>query len=93
MSTRSFGKPALASPFNAWVLLKGLETLAVRVRRRPIRRQPSLWRPEHPKVGRLIYPPARSSVAEIVQRQMHGGSTLLASRSGGKAAAFRFRMR
>ena len=81
------------SPFNAWVLLKGLETLAVRVRRQTDTAATlAVALAEHPKIGRLIYPGRPDHPqAEIVQRQMHGGSTLVAFEvKGGKAAAFRF---
>jgi len=77
------------SPFNAWVLLKGLETLAVRVRRQTdTAAAVAVALAEHPKVapGRPDHPQA-----EIVRRQMTGGSTLVAFEiKGGKAAAFRF---
>jgi O-succinylhomoserine sulfhydrylase len=81
------------SPFNAWVLLKGLETLAVRVRRQTdTAATVAVALSEHPKVSRLIYPGRPDHPqAEIVHRQMHGGSTLVAFEiKGGKAAAFRF---
>jgi len=81
------------SPFNAWVLLKGLETLAVRVRRQTDSAATlAVALAEHPKIGRLIYPgrPDHPQAA-IVQRQMRGGSTLVAFEiKGGKGAAFRF---
>ena len=81
------------SPFNAWVLLTGLETLAVRVRRQTdTAATVAVALAEHPKISRLIYP-GRSDhpQAEVVQRQMHGGSTLVAFEiKGGKSAAFRF---
>ncbi|MEX1083865.1 MAG: aminotransferase class I/II-fold pyridoxal phosphate-dependent enzyme, partial [Xanthobacteraceae bacterium] len=48
--------PAM-SPFNAWVLLKGLETLAVRVRRQTdTAATVSVALVDHPKIKRLIYP-------------------------------------
>jgi O-succinylhomoserine sulfhydrylase len=81
------------SPFNAWVLLKGLETLAVRVRRQTdTAASLAVALAEHPKVSRLIYPGRPDHPqAEIVQRQMLAGSTLVAFEiKGGKAAAFRF---
>jgi O-succinylhomoserine sulfhydrylase len=83
--------PAL-SPFNAWVLLKGLETLTVRVERQTAtaaRLADALA--GHAKLKRLVYP-GRSDhpQAEIVARQMRAGSTLIAfDLLGGKAAAFR----
>jgi O-succinylhomoserine sulfhydrylase len=81
------------SPFNAWVLLKGLETLAVRVRRQTdTAATVAVALAEHPKINRLIYPGrADHPQAEVVGRQMHGGSTLVAFEiKGGKSAAFRF---
>ena len=80
------------SPFNAWVLLKGLETLAVRVRRQTdTAAAVAVALAEHAKVSRLIYPGRPDHPqADIVHRQMHGGSTLVAFEvKGGKAAAFR----
>lgn len=84
--------PAM-SPFNAWVLLKGLETLAIRVERQT--RSASVladWLAEHPKVNRLIFPGRKDHPqAEIIARQMGGPSTLIALElPGGKAGAFRF---
>src|SRR3979409_350705 len=64
------------SPFNAWVLLKGLETLAVRVRRQTdTAATVAVALAEHSKIARLIYPrrPDHPQAA-IVQRQMRGGS-------------------
>src|SRR6202045_1287464 len=84
---------ASLSPFNAWVLLKGLETLAVRVRRQTDTAATlAVALAEHPKVSRLIYPGRPDHPqAQIVQRQMQGSSTLLAFEiMGGKAAAYRF---
>jgi O-succinylhomoserine sulfhydrylase len=81
------------SPFNAWVLLKGLETLCVRVRRQTdTAATVAVALAEHPKIARLIYPGRPDHPqAEIVRRQMTGGSTLVAFEiKGGKAAAFRF---
>ena len=80
------------SPFNAWVLLKGLETLAVRVRAQTetaAKIADSLAK--HPKISRLIYP-GRSDhpQAELVKKQMRAGSTLIGFEvKGGKAGAFR----
>jgi O-succinylhomoserine sulfhydrylase len=81
------------SPFNAWVLLKGLETLAVRVQRQTdTAATVAVALAEHPKIARLIYPGRPDHPqAEIAQRQMRAGSTLVAfDIKGGKAAAFRF---
>src|SRR5262250_1334804 len=81
------------SPFNAWVLLKGLETLAVRVRRQTDSAATlAVAIAGHSKVSRLIYPgrPDHPQAA-IAQKQMRGGSTLVAFEvKGGKRGAFRF---
>ncbi|HTS41883.1 MAG TPA: O-succinylhomoserine sulfhydrylase [Xanthobacteraceae bacterium] len=81
------------SPFNAWVLLKGLETLPVRVRRQTdTAATVAVALAEHPKITRLMYPgrPDHPQAA-IAAKQMRGGSTLVAfDIKGGKRAAFRF---
>jgi O-succinylhomoserine sulfhydrylase len=81
------------SPFNAWVMLKGLETLPVRVRRQT-ESAGSLATAlaEHPKIARLSYPGRPDHPqADVVKKQMRGGSTLVAfDVKGGKAEAFRF---
>src|SRR6202789_1848579 len=81
------------SPFNAWVLLKGLETLAVRVRAQTETAAAiadALAR--HPEISRLIYPGrADHPQAALVKKQMRAGSTLVGFEvKGGKAGAFRF---
>ncbi|MTV16866.1 MULTISPECIES: O-succinylhomoserine sulfhydrylase [Bradyrhizobium] len=80
------------SPFNAWVLLKGLETLGVRVRAQTenaAKIAEALAR--HPKVTRLVYPgrPDHPQAA-TVKKQMGAGSTLVGFEvKDGKAGAFR----
>jgi O-succinylhomoserine sulfhydrylase len=81
------------SPFNAWVLLKGLETLAVRVRAQTenaARIADALA--THPKISRLVYPGREDHPqAAVVRKQMRAGSTLVGFEvKGGKAGAFRF---
>jgi O-succinylhomoserine sulfhydrylase len=81
------------SPFNAWVLLKGLETLSVRVRRQTdTAATVAVALVDHPKVTRMIYPGRPDHPqAKIAQKQMRGGSTLVAFEiAGGKKGAFRF---
>ena len=81
------------SPFNAWIMLKGLETLPVRVRRQTDSAATlAVTLAEHPKIERLIYPGRPDHPqAKIAQKQMRGGSTLVAfDIKGGKKAAFRF---
>jgi O-succinylhomoserine sulfhydrylase len=81
------------SPFNAWTLLKGLETLPVRVRQQTqsagVIADMLAARPE---VASVIYPGRPDHPqAELVKRQMSGGSTLIClTLKGGKSAAFAF---
>jgi O-succinylhomoserine sulfhydrylase len=80
------------SPFNAWALLKGVETLGVRVRAQTeTAAKIADTLASHPKISRLIYPGrADHPQAELVKKQMRGGSTLIGFEvKGGKAAAFR----
>src|SRR6201991_2446377 len=80
------------SPFNAWVLLKGLETLGVRVRAQTdTASKVAEVLASHPKISRLVYPGrADHPQAALVKKQMRGGSTLVGFEvKGGKPAAFR----
>jgi O-succinylhomoserine sulfhydrylase len=81
------------SPFNAWVLLKGLETLPLRVERQT--RSASAIADvlhAHPKLARLIYPGRPDHPqADLIARQMSAPSTMIAlDVKGGKAGAFAF---
>jgi O-succinylhomoserine sulfhydrylase len=81
------------SPFNAWVLLKGLETLAVRVRRQTdTAATVSVALVDHPKISRMIYPGRPDHPQAVtVRKQMRAGSTLVAFEiKGGQAPTFRF---
>jgi O-succinylhomoserine sulfhydrylase len=79
------------SPFNAWTLLKGLETLPLRVKHQT----ESAGRIAghlacHPKIERVIYPGRNDHPqADIIARQMKGGSSLICFEvKGGKGGAF-----
>ena len=81
------------SPFNAWVLMKGLETLPIRVARQTdTAGRIADFLAGQSKVKRLIYPGRDDHPqAELAKRQMGGGSTMLALEiEGGKQGAFRF---
>jgi O-succinylhomoserine sulfhydrylase len=81
------------SPFNAWVMLKGLETLDLRVRAQAAGAAAiAAALAGHPALTRLIYPglPDHPQAA-LAARQMETGGTMLSFEvAGGKAAAFRF---
>jgi len=83
--------PAL-SPFNAWVMLKALETLPLRVQRAAQSAGVVAdWLLRQPGLTKLIFPGHKNHPqAEIIARQMSGPSTLIAFEvAGGKKAAFR----
>ena len=80
------------SPFNAWVLLKGLETLPLRVRAMTeSAARIADFLADHPKIELLSYPfHASHPQYDLAKRQMGAGSTLVAfTPRGGKDAAFR----
>lgn len=81
------------SPFNAWVMLKGLETLGLRVERQ----QASATAIADAvagleKIEKVIYPFREDHPqVELARRQMKGGGTLVTFVvEGGKEGAFRF---
>jgi len=81
------------SPFNAWVLLKGLETLPVRVERHCASAATIAdFLAERPEVVRVFYPGrADHPQAALAKRQMTGGGPMVAFEiKGGKKEAFRF---
>ncbi len=84
--------PAL-SPFNAWVMLKGLETLAIRAEKHiESAAQVAEFLATRPEVTRVLYPGHKDHPQhEVAKRQMDGGGPLVAFEiDGGKAAAFTF---
>lgn len=83
--------PAL-SPFNAWVMLKGLETLELRVARHVENAaKVAEGLKDHPGIAKLLYPGLKSHPQyELAQRQMRGPGNMIALEvKGGKAAAFK----
>ena len=78
------------SPFNAWLHLKGLETLDLRVHAQA---ETALTLADHPALRQMIYPGLeRHPQYALAMEQMSGkGGTVLAlDLAGGKEAAFRF---
>ena len=81
------------SPFNAWVMLKGLETLPLRVAHSSASAaRVADFLAERPEVARVMYPGrADHPQHELAKRQMASGGPLVAFElKGGKAATFRF---
>ncbi len=81
------------SPFNAWVLLKGLETLPLRVDRQAASAaKVADWLAERPEIESVVYPGrADHPQREIAAKQMTGGGPLVAFRlRADKAGTFRF---
>lgn len=84
--------PAM-SPFTAWIMLKGLETLPLRVERMTTSAAKiAELLANHRAVARCMYPGRDDHPqADIIAKQMTGGSSMIAFElKGGKQAAFRF---
>ena len=82
--------PSLA-PFNAWVMLKSLETLDLRVNAHCDNTEKlAAYLHAHPMIERIYYPGHESHPQfELAQKQMKRGSNLIAfDVKGGKANAF-----
>jgi O-succinylhomoserine sulfhydrylase len=62
------------SPFNAWVVLKGLETLDIRMRAQSARaHELAQWLEQHPSVSRVYYPGLASHPQhDLAMKQMSG---------------------
>ena len=83
--------PALA-PFNAWVLLKGLETLELRVLAESASAlELARWLQAHPAVARVHYPglPSHPQYELAKRQQRAAGAVLSFEVKGGRAAAWR----
>jgi len=67
------------SAFNAWVLLKGLETLQIRLQAQSARAlQLAQWLESHPRVARVHYPGLPSHPQfELAQRQQSSGGAIV----------------
>jgi O-succinylhomoserine sulfhydrylase len=80
------------SPFNAWVVLKGLETLELRMLAQSAAAlELARWLEKHPKVSRVHYPGLESHPQyELAKRQQRAsGSVVSFEVKGGRAAAWR----
>ncbi|WP_119307158.1 O-succinylhomoserine sulfhydrylase [Cohaesibacter haloalkalitolerans] len=79
------------SPFNAWIMLKGLETFPLRVKEQT--RSAGILADrlaEHKAIDRIFYPGRDDHPqADVCKKQMRGGSTMVALNvAGGKQKAF-----
>ena len=80
------------SPFNAWVLLKGLETLDLRVRAQSAAAlELAQWLERHPRIARVFYPGLKSHPQhELAARQQKAGGAVLSFEvKGGREAAWK----
>ena len=81
------------SPFTAWIMLKGLETMELRVRAQTANAMAIATALQgHKALAQVIYPGLASHPQHaLVSRQMgQGGTVLSIDLKGGKEAAFRF---
>ncbi len=83
--------PAL-SPFNSWVLLKGLETLDLRVRRQSENAgKVTEALASHPAIGRVVFPGRQDHPqANLIARQMTGPGNVVAFDLGTRERAWAF---
>jgi O-succinylhomoserine sulfhydrylase len=80
------------SPFNAWVILKGMETLELRMLAQSERAlELATWLEKHPKVERVYYPGLASHPQRaLVQRQQKSGGAIVSfDVKGGREAAWK----
>ena len=80
------------SPFNAWVILKGLETLELRMLAQSAAAlELARWLEAHPRVSRVFYPGLESHPQHALacRQQRAGGAVLSFELKGGRDAAWR----
>lgn len=81
------------SPFNAWVMLKGLETLALRVERHCASAvRIAAFLADQPGIRKVIHPgrPDHPQVDVAIRQMANGGPMVAFEVEDGKAGAFRF---
>ena len=81
------------SPFNAWILLKSLETIKIRVLAQSNNAlQISKFLEKHKKIEEVYYPGLKSfSQYSLAKKQQSAGGTMIAFKiKGGKKEAFKF---
>ena len=83
--------PAI-SPFNAWVVLKGMETLGIRMKAQSANAlEIAKWLEAHPQVAHVNYPGLESHPQHALakKQQSAGGAVLSFAVKGGREAAWR----
>ena len=81
------------SPFNAWIMLKGLETLELRTARMcETAARLAAFLESHPSVAAVHYPglPSHPQHVLAAKQMSRGGSVIAFDLAGGRDAAFRF---
>ena len=79
----------ILSPFESWLILRGVKTLAVRMRQHDENgRQVAAYLAKHPKVSKVFYPGlATHPQHELAKRQMRGFGSMIAFETGSRANA------
>jgi len=80
------------SPFNAWIVLKGMETLGVRMKQQAENALVlARWLESHPRVERVLYPGLESHPqhALAMRQQSGGGAVISFVVKGGREGAWR----
>jgi len=79
----------ILSPFESWLVLRGVKTLAVRMRQHDANgRAVAAFLVKHPKVSNVLYPGLESHPQyELAKRQMSGFGSMIAFEVGSRANA------
>lgn len=80
------------SPFNAWIILKGMETLSLRMHQQSANALSlAQWLEQQPEVARVFYPglPSHPQHALAMRQQATGGAIVAFEVHGGREAAWR----
>jgi O-succinylhomoserine sulfhydrylase len=80
----------ILSPFNAWILIKGLETLDIRIRAQSAKAlEMAKWLEAHPAIARVYYPglPSHEQHALAMKQMSNNGGAVLSFDVKAKDAA------
>jgi cystathionine beta-lyase/cystathionine gamma-synthase len=79
----------ILSPFESWLVLRGVKTLAVRMRQHDENgRKVAAFLAKHPKVSKVLYPGLETHPQyELAKRQMHGFGSMIAFEVGSRSNA------